>query len=324
VSENKCPKLEFINEFPETEYSQSGISWSPDGRYALINNSYNGSLLLLDPIKSSIKTFATDLFLTVDRIIWSPDSKWAAVITQGNDEYSSKIVLLNPENGEKHELTGNIDGTIMPLGWQNGDNLLLYVYKYGLPGNDPLEKKVVIDANINILNIHNYQVANIPSRGISWKLISDVPELSPDRSLLAFSLQDLNSPLYLIDMDGVIKKTIDSFGNNPTWSPDGKWIAGVFPKLSGKELTACEIHIVNLENTGVLKILQLNLCPSRSITWLADSNHLLTIFSSDDDIENKAMTPLQIISINDGNIFIPEIDFNSNNILNISVRPGID
>jgi Tol biopolymer transport system component len=316
---NICPKLEFIENFPETEYSQSVISWSPNGKYAFINNSYNGSVLILDSIKFSVKTFATDLLLSAERIIWSPDGKWAAVITQGNDEYSSKVVLINPDNGERHELPLNLDGTIMPLGWQNGDNLILYLYKYGLPGKDPTEKIVVIDASIVILNIHNYQEANIPTGGISWKIINDVPELSPDRSLLAFSIQDLNSPLYIISLDGVIKKTIESFGNNPTWSPDGKWIAGVFPKLAGKELTACEIHIVNLENTGVLKIIQMKLCPS--ISWLVDSNHLLATFSSDNDIENKAIPPLQIISLNEGNITIPEIDLTSYYILKIYVRP---
>ncbi len=188
---------------------------------------------------------------------WSPDGKTIAFLSnQGKSKGPQQLYVLNILEGEPRPLE-NIRGKVIHFEWSpDGDRLLLSLFlpEQKLPHTDherpftPISDAREIDRlfyrrdGIGYLPqggiyLYVYHIAEEKLQKISHQQAYDelMPTWSPDALMIAYLSNRHDDPdkhpgcfdLFVTNLDGEERKLSTPYGRkaNPSFSPDGKWIA---------------------------------------------------------------------------------------------------
>jgi acylaminoacyl-peptidase len=238
--------------------------WSPDGKKVLYKSNKDGSVqLYLRWLGNSAETKLTNLKISIDNIIWSPDGKLIAFDSFVEESSPSFVTLPSPPEGAKwaaapkyiDKMNYRFDGAgylkeghsqLFILSVDGGTPYQVTSGKFNHEGDfcwTQDSKFLLISANrhenfeFDPINYEIYEV-NIQDKSIqplTFKQGPDVnPAVSTDGKLVAFTGFDDRyqfyqvSNLYVMNRDGSsphqIIRSLDRDVVNIKWSSDGKGI----------------------------------------------------------------------------------------------------
>jgi Tol biopolymer transport system component len=251
--------------FTESTASPKGLDWSPDGRFIAIADQSPGvaqtAIVLLD-VREGDKTALTtpppkgegDGFPN-----FSPDGKIIAFIRRDVNVAFSKIFTRAIEPAEESRLLDFDAGRSIDLDWlPDGSGLLVaaardgYTNLWKVPTDGKTATKLVVGEGVRTLSVDHtgtrlaYAEARSPVANI-WRiarsgdeafeepacLIASTrfdwdPEISPDgKKIVLASWRSGGSGVWICDAGDIDCTPVTQEGRafNPTWSPDGNWIA---------------------------------------------------------------------------------------------------
>lgn len=184
----------------------------------------------------------------------STDGRYLAFVSQ--TMVRQDIGLLDLDTGEKIIITKDQATTIWGLpNWYLQDNLLVFT-------DSPLEP----NTNLWLYRPNSKALEQITTNGLDT-----LPNWSPiERKLAMVSRRSGNLDVWLFDLktDEYTNLTPlnDRLDTDPTWSPDGKWIAYVAYTGSDSTNSRQDVWIVNLE-TGKHHNLTNNISQATSPVW---------------------------------------------------------
>jgi len=235
----------------ETEISEGGASWSPDGRSLVFWSRRDGNADIFvmgadgsnplniapDPKESGVEEFYTR---------WHPDGQSIAFFSNrfGNEGYSCVVhrVGFMPLDGGTQSmkpLQGQI-GNQETLGWSpDGESLAFSSKSCGGTG-------------VN-LQLYLWQAADNSVKQLTKdEFINAGPAFSHDGRFLAYhSFRDGNSEIILLDLtsgEAVNLTNHPAKDFHPTWSPDDSQIAFVTDRDGNDEIYVMNVDGTNLQN----------------------------------------------------------------------------
>ena len=251
---------------------------------------------------------------------WSPDNKYLAFLTTRGDESQKKqgaqVWLLNRSGGEGQQLT-NIKGGVTDFAWSPDGKRLALVAKDADPDDEPEKKDgwkrktappIVIDryhfkqdrdGYLRALHSHLW-LFDLDTRTAealtSGRFDEQAPAWSPDGRSIAFVSNRTSDPdrnndsnIYVIEAKaGAQPRQLTTYtgndGGQPSWSPDGKWIAylqGDETKYSAYSMNT--LAIVPAVEEGQPRILtpSLDRPLGGKVVWTSDSHQLMFVVTDD-------------------------------------------
>jgi dipeptidyl aminopeptidase/acylaminoacyl peptidase len=251
---------------------------------------------------------------------WSPDNKYLAFLTTRGDESQKKqgaqVWLLNRSGGEGQQLT-NIKGGVTDFAWSPDGKRLALVAKDADPDDEPEKKDgwkrktappIVIDryhfkqdrdGYLRALHSHLW-LFDLDTRTAealtSGRFDEQAPAWSPDGRCIAFVSNRTSDPdrnndsnIYVIEAKaGAQPRQLTTYtgndGGQPSWSPDGKWIAylqGDETKYSAYSMNT--LAIVPAVEEGQPRILtpSLDRPLGGKVVWTSDSHQLMFVVTDD-------------------------------------------
>ena len=251
---------------------------------------------------------------------WSPDNKYLAFLTTRGDESQKKlgaqVWLLNRSGGEAQELT-NIKGGVSDFDWSPDGKRLVLVVKDPNPNDEPEKMDgwkrktappIVIDrydfkqdregylqglhSHLSLFDIDTHKAGPLTS----GRFDEQSPAWSPDGRFIAFVSNRTADPdrnndtnVYVVEAkNGAQPRQLTAYagsdGGQPSWSPDGKWIAylqGEETKYSAYGMN--KLAIVPAAEEGQPRILTalLDRPVSGNVVWSSDSRYLLFTVADD-------------------------------------------
>jgi len=251
---------------------------------------------------------------------WSPDNKYLAFLTTRGDESQKKqgaqVWLLNRSGGEAQELT-NVKGGVSEFDWSPDGKRLVLVARDPNPDDEPEKKDgwkrkttppIVIDryhfkqdreGYLRALHSHLWLFEMDTRKAeplTSGDFNEQAPAWSPDSRFIAFVSnrttdpdRNNNSNIYVIEAKrGAQPRQLTSYagsdGGQPSWSPDGKWIAylqGDETKYSAYGMNKLAIVPAAEEGQPRLLTASLDRPVSGNIVWSSDSQQLMFVVADD-------------------------------------------
>ena len=251
---------------------------------------------------------------------WGPDNKYLAFLTTRGDESQKKqgaqVWLLNRSGGEGQQLT-NIKGGVTDFAWSPDGKRLALVAKDADPDDEPEKKEgwkrktappIVIDryhfkqdreGYLRALHSHLW-LFDVDTRTAealtSGRFDEQAPAWSPDGRSIAFVSNRTSDPdrnndsnIYVIEAKaGAQPRQLTTYtgndGGQPSWSPDGKWIAylqGDETKYSAYSMNT--LAIVPAVEEGQPRILTplLDRPLGGKVVWTSDSHQLMFVVTDD-------------------------------------------
>lgn len=267
-----CSAAKDVSAFASGDLSaSSALSWSPDGSAALIVDDLSNRLLLFDPKSNDVSILALGIYALIDQVIWNPDGQRAAISLQGKDPYSSTIGLIDLGGRSISQLSIELGGIQVPVGWRGPSDLVIRVAHYGSPDGGSDEDKLVTTEE----RLYQYDLLQksyselLAGRDINGSMI----EMSPDESKIAFTENNPETQmvqLIVADINGASARALGPFCT-ALWSPDGHWIAAMKPS-DGGERNALVFLTPDGSSRYDTSLLDLSL-----LLWLPDSQRLLAI-----------------------------------------------
>ncbi len=251
---------------------------------------------------------------------WSPDNKYLAFLTTRGDESQKKqgaqVWLLNRSGGEAQELT-NIKGGVSDFDWSPDSKRLVLVAKDPNPDDEPEKKDgwkrktappIVIDryhfkqdreGYLRELHSHLWLFDTETRKAeplTNGRFDEQSPAWSPDGRFVAFVSnrtldpdRNNDSNIYVIEAkNGAQPRQLTAYtgsdGGQPSWSPDGRWIAylqGDETKYSAYSMN--KLAIVPAVEEGQPRILTASLDRpvGGKIIWTSDSRQLMFTVADD-------------------------------------------
>src|SRR5438552_3452183 len=251
---------------------------------------------------------------------WSPDNKYLAFLTTRGDESQKKqgaqVWLLNRSGGEAQELT-NVKGGVSEFEWSPDSKRLVLVARDSNPDDEPEKKDgwkrkttppIVIDryhfkqdreGYLRALHSHLWLFEMDTRKAeplTTGEFNEQSPAWSPDGRFIAFVSnrttdpdRNNNSNIYVIEAKSAAQpRQLTSYagsdGGQPSWSPDGKWIAylqGDETKYSAYSMN--KLAIVPAAEEGQPRILTASLDRpvSGNIVWSSDNQQLMFVVADD-------------------------------------------
>lgn len=231
-----------------------GPWWSPDGAQIAFSSQRDGQpdIYLMNADGSDVQQLTDDPALD-GFFRWSPDGSKVAFYSF-NEDVRGLLWLANADLSEETPLLESIHpaGTNVecaggfPGGWFPDGQRILYRGSQGAT--------------------HALQICSVNVDGSDIRVIfsepdtlSFFPTLSPDATKIAFVTDrdaDTDNPgdteIYVIDVDGGNLRRVtndDATDTNPTWSPDGQWIA-----FASDRDGDFEIYIVQSDGKGLRQL----------------------------------------------------------------------
>ena len=251
---------------------------------------------------------------------WSPDNKYLAFLTTRGDESQKKqgaqVWLLNRAGGEAQELT-NVKGGVSEFDWSPDGKRLVLVARDANPDDEPEKKDgwkrkttppIVIDryhfkqdreGYLRALHSHLWLFEMDTRKAeplTTGEFNEQSPAWSPDGRFIAFVSnrttdpdRNNNSNIYVIEArNGAQPRQLTSYagsdGGEPSWSPDGKWIAylqGDETKYSAYSMNKLAIVPAAEEGQPRLLTASLDRPVSGNIVWTSDSQQLMFVVADD-------------------------------------------
>jgi sugar lactone lactonase YvrE len=285
------------------------LSWSADGRQALIYDDYENELLAYEPENDTWQAIAGGFSVFVEGLLpRSPDGSWIAIVDGGDDPESSQIVLLRPNGSERRLLEANVPTWKVPVGWIDAGTLLVAGQQSKIKGTnlvtEPGLYRVDIQTNRWTILLDTLQLTNSPV-------------LSPDGRTLAFSIpQRGHDEIHVMDLENGEIRSLGHPGRAEIWSPDGQWLAVQYED---------SLSIIRLDGSGFRTVFQGTTLAARPI-WLPKTPHLV-IQTYDETFwpPEKGRERLFLVSIPDGHmreIVIPELSL-THELAWASIRPSV-
>jgi len=204
---------------------------SPDGKYLLVSSGKRKSTAITRRVleNGEILNTVTDDKLSLDSFAWNGNEQVIFLSDRGGD-LGIWSVASNGQGSVRrmHRLTGTF---IQPLVLKDGSLIAVHLEKkQGLHRLRKASSAVLNFSNWDIKGIESTRLLHIQKSGAVDELAAGInPSLSPDGEKVVFSMQVGRSwHLFMMHVDGsdLIQLTNDrSIDVQPTWSPDGKWIA---------------------------------------------------------------------------------------------------
>jgi len=251
---------------------------------------------------------------------WSPDNKYLAFLTTRGDESQKKqgtqVWLFNRAGGEAQELT-NVKGGVSEFDWSPDGKRLVLVARDANPDDEPEKKDgwkrkttppIVIDryhfkqdreGYLRALHSHLWLFEMDTRKAeplTTGEFNEQSPAWSPDGRFIAFVSnrttdpdRNNNSNIYVIEArNGAQPRQLTSYagsdGGEPSWSPDGKWIAylqGDETKYSAYSMNKLAIVPATEEGQPRLLTASLDRPVSGNIVWTSDSQQLMFVVADD-------------------------------------------
>jgi Tol biopolymer transport system component len=192
-------------------------SWSPDGEWLLVNESYGAGLnylVLMRPDGSDTHSPIPDVSYSLI-LGWSPDSQW--LLFEASYESASDLYVVRPDGSDFQNLTQPAEAAAYN-GWITSDGeWIIYI-------SDQLSDTDIFRMRWDGSDQHN--LTTTPERA------EQVVNLSPDGEWIVYeSFVDRVQYLYRSRIDGRDELQLTDFDTIPSfnpystrWSPDGAWL----------------------------------------------------------------------------------------------------
>jgi hypothetical protein len=281
---------EIVPGYPSNQ--DSPLSWSPDGRQAVLVDFNENLLRAYYPQINTWQSIVRDLYATRELLPWSPDGAWiAATIQQGENGVSNLVTLIRPDGSQQRPLAKYVGGDQTPLGWLNPNTLLILVDQPVPKGQTGTQ----VPPRLYKLDIQNDQATEL-FQSLGPEVLHNQPVISPDgNQFITITRVGAYQELTVLDVNGGQGQPLGIYGQDPAWSPDGKWIAVMVPQSFSSELT-----VVHPDGSGLRKLFKWE---NASLLWAPDSQHLIIQAWPPADIstgENR--TRFFLVSITDGSV----------------------
>ncbi|MCP4362027.1 MAG: hypothetical protein GY796_28790, partial [Chloroflexi bacterium] len=250
-----------------------------------------------------------------DQMMWSPDNQWVAASVQDTENYTSHIVLINPNSGERRHLDSAVGQMQYPLGWLSATELLALAAKHEPIIEGDMRKQNVSEVSMYRVDLQNNQWVEL-GQNMDWTAHDEVV-LSPDKMSLAYTTRDRGRLLVIMRADGASEKVLGAHGVMPAWAPNGEWIATIWP-VGGGEV---QVNIVHPDGTAPRNVFQ-GQGDFAMAVWLPGSAHLL--IQTFEEIHGSETNALYLVSVEEQNfrpVAIPGFETGAYFISGISVRP---
>ncbi len=261
---SSCPDAEILEpDFPRN-YS---LSWSPDGKRAILLETDNKLLRLFLSENGTWQTLDSNITNNGEVGVWSPNSLWFALTIGVAEE--NQILLLKSDTLETYTFAKDIKGYKELLGWQDADALF---FKNTTYNNDGTPQSEIFRGEIT---------SGVWQKLMNW-IDGNPIVLSPDGQYFAFFDSEVSDDLLIMDVGGGDIRSLPIPGSHfIQWSPDGQWITTIVYENTHEFI--CEVHIVHPDGTEGQRVFRGDFC--NNMAWEPNSNHILIV---DDQIQENS------------------------------------
>lgn len=177
-----------------------------------------------------------------DQPDWAPNGSAIAFTRCPRDPYACVIYTAAPDGGQLRRLSPCPPGGKVPAQCANDSTAqfspdsktLVFTESRGPTKKDPNEGDIVQHSSIAVMNIDG-SGRHVAYRGAPYSSDLQYPVFSPDgkrivfeRDNSSFSKPAVGKALFVVNDDGTNAHRITPWterdGDNPDWSPDGRWI----------------------------------------------------------------------------------------------------
>jgi len=263
-----CPQPLFVPGLPEG-FGFPGLNWSPDGnKMVYLASAAEDQVWILDRPTQTWSLLDVPYF---SGIAWSPDGKWLAgqPIIHGN-EVSNPVLLVASDGSDWVRLMTDVPGYKSPVGWLDNERFLLVnALDNEMSGGNPL-----VYSELQAYNNQNGEIAVLARH--QWDANNyglGVPILSPDRSQIAYSLNDGNGNQgIVIDLNAGEQSQfpISPGARISGWAPDGHHLV-----LTAGLGYSCEIHLIPMDGSDDRLLYTSDEGGGCNPVWSPDGEYLL-------------------------------------------------
>jgi len=278
-----CAPPQRISSYPEQGVTPSRMYWAPDGRQALLLDTYQPRVLRFDASDASLTTLIDNCPTIQDNLAWLPDGR-AAFVIQGPGDYASQLVTLVPEKGRSEIQTlASFDGIATLLGADTTGNLVVSLDVYAVPTGRQSSKKEVVGVRLLVVSPSTARVTEL-SANVVW--LTERPQaMLPDGRHLIYGSGELS----LWDLQTGATELLGSAVTHPVGSPDGRMVAVVAEGPSGDTSIVRKVDVETGESYDLAQ-----LPGDQKPFWTTDRRFLILAGTSD---VNPSRTSLRVVNL---------------------------